>query len=118
MAARRFDSRQQNLVLSRDDARCDFEIFLGDIDRVEMECGVEREPVDLVAYDFAVCEIWRRSIWNFFRLEHEHLNNCGEFRAVRDISIAPIKDDDVVKLERMMDRSAGVRNRSKKADKK
>ncbi|KAF7493666.1 Xenotropic and polytropic retrovirus receptor 1 [Sarcoptes scabiei] len=25
-----------------------------------------------------------------FRLENEHLNNCGEFRAVRDISIAPI----------------------------
>lgn len=62
-------------------------------------------------------EIWRRFFWNFFRLENEHLNNCGEFRAVRDISIAPIKDDDVVKLEKMMDRSVGVRNRSKKGDK-
>lgn len=62
-------------------------------------------------------EIWRRFCWNFFRLENEHLNNCGEFRAVRDISIAPIKDDDIVKLEKMMDRSAGVRNRSKKGEK-
>ena len=31
-------------------------------------------------------------MWNFFRLENEHLNNCGEFRAVRDISIAPIEN--------------------------
>ncbi|OAF68644.1 hypothetical protein A3Q56_03573 [Intoshia linei] len=37
----------------------------------------------------AVIEIFRRFIWNFFRLENEHLNNCGEFRAVRDISIKP-----------------------------
>ncbi|VDO12797.1 unnamed protein product [Rodentolepis nana] len=33
----------------------------------------------------------RRIIWNFFRLENEHLNNCGNFRAVRDIGIAPIR---------------------------
>jgi len=36
----------------------------------------------------APCEIIRRFIWNFYRLENEHLNNCGEFRAVRDISIS------------------------------
>jgi len=36
-------------------------------------------------------EVLRRFIWNFFRLENEHLNNVGEFRAVRDIFIAPIK---------------------------
>jgi len=35
----------------------------------------------------ATCEVIRRFIWNFFRLENEHLNNVGEFRAVRDISI-------------------------------
>lgn len=43
-------------------------------------------------------------MWNFFRLEAEHLNNVGEFRAVRDISLQPIKlapkdetdDDDTV----------------------
>ena len=31
-----------------------------------------------------------RFVWNFFRLENEHLNNCGQFRVVRDISIAPV----------------------------
>ena len=56
-------------------------------------------------------EIYRRFCWNFFRLENEHLNNCGDFRAVRDISIAPVKDDDIVKLERMMDKKHGVKNR-------
>ncbi|EGD72104.1 xenotropic and polytropic murine leukemia virus receptor xpr1 [Salpingoeca rosetta] len=30
-------------------------------------------------------EMWRRFVWNFFRVENEHLNNCGEFRAVRRI---------------------------------
>ena len=40
---------------------------------------------------FAILEVFRRFVWNFFRLENEHLNNCGEFRAVRDISIAPLK---------------------------
>ena len=40
---------------------------------------------------FAALELFRRFVWNFFRLENEHLNNCGEFRAVRDISMAPLK---------------------------
>uniref|UniRef100_A0A914XI11 EXS domain-containing protein n=1 Tax=Plectus sambesii TaxID=2011161 RepID=A0A914XI11_9BILA len=36
-------------------------------------------------------ELIRRFIWNFLRLENEHVNNCGNFRAVRDISIKPIE---------------------------
>ncbi|CAK8540643.1 unnamed protein product [Lathyrus sativus] len=30
-------------------------------------------------------EIFRRGIWNFFRLENEHLSNVGKFRAVHSI---------------------------------
>ncbi|CAF3333525.1 unnamed protein product [Rotaria socialis] len=45
------------------------------------------EYADIVGFSFGIIEIFRRFIWNFFRLENEHLNNCGEFRAVRDISI-------------------------------
>lgn len=52
-------------------------------------------------------------MWNFFRLENEHLNNCGEFRAVRDISVAPLNADDQTLLEQMMDQEDGVRNRQK-----
>lgn len=48
---------------------------------------------DLLTTISATLEIIRRFVWNFFRLENEHLNNCGEFRAVRDISIAPISVD-------------------------
>jgi hypothetical protein len=47
------------------------------------------EYSDLIGFIFAFIEIFRRFIWNYFRLENEHLNNCGEFRAVRDISIRP-----------------------------
>ena len=46
---------------------------------------------------------FRRFVWNFFRLENEHLNNCGQFRAVRDISIAPIDSSDLSQLIDLMD---------------
>ena len=39
--------------------------------------------------------IFRHFIWNFFCLENEHLNNCGQFRAVRDISIRPITVNEI-----------------------
>ena len=42
-----------------------------------------------------------RFVWNFFRLENEHLNNCGQFRVVRDISIAPV-DMKVIMVTTMM----------------
>lgn len=53
-------------------------------------------------------------MWNFFRLENEHLNNCGKFRAVRDISVAPINSSDQEKILRMMDEDEGVVNRRKR----
>lgn len=59
----------------------------------------------------ASLEVLRRFIWNFFRLENEHLNNCGQFRAVRDISIAPMNANDQALLEQMMDEEDGVTNR-------
>uniref|UniRef100_A0A3Q3EFU5 Xenotropic and polytropic retrovirus receptor 1a n=1 Tax=Labrus bergylta TaxID=56723 RepID=A0A3Q3EFU5_9LABR len=69
---------------------------------------------DIVATFLAPLEVFRRFVWNFFRLENEHLNNCGEFRAVRDISVAPLNADDQTLLEQMMDQDDGVRNRSGK----
>ena len=63
---------------------------------------------------FSLLEIFRRFVWNFFRLENEHLNNCGEFRAVRDISVAPLREDDLTKLCSLMDESKlSNMNRSK-----
>lgn len=44
----------------------------------------------------APLEVFRRFVWNYFRLENEHLNNCGRFRAVRDISVAPMDSSDQV----------------------
>lgn len=58
-------------------------------------------------------EVLRRFVWNFFRLENEHLNNCGKFRAVRDISVAPMDSSDQEKIIRMMDCDDGVVNRRK-----
>ncbi|KAF3858882.1 hypothetical protein F7725_012083 [Dissostichus mawsoni] len=69
---------------------------------------------DILATLLAPMEVFRRFVWNFFRLENEHLNNCGEFRAVRDISVAPLNADDQTLLEQMMDQEDGVRNRQGK----
>ncbi|XP_045462138.1 xenotropic and polytropic retrovirus receptor 1-like isoform X1 [Harmonia axyridis] len=68
---------------------------------------------DLMTSITAPLEVFRRFIWNFFRLENEHLNNCGKFRAVRDISVAPIESSDQVLILRMMDDPNGVQNRGK-----
>ncbi|TKY58898.1 Phosphate transporter PHO1-like 3 [Spatholobus suberectus] len=35
----------------------------------------------------ASLEIIRRGIWNFFRLENEHLNNVGKFRAFKSVPL-------------------------------
>ncbi|CAF1138714.1 unnamed protein product [Rotaria sp. Silwood1] len=70
------------------------------------------EYTDVIGFIFGLIEIFRRFIWNYFRLENEHLNNCGEFRAVRDISIAPIPNTvDYTTLEDMMDKDKGIKNR-------
>lgn len=72
---------------------------------------------DLMMSILAPLEIFRRFVWNFFRLENEHLNNCGEFRAVRDISIAPINAGDQARIIKMMDEPDGVVNRKAKRKK-
>ncbi|KAK9298294.1 hypothetical protein QLX08_008305 [Tetragonisca angustula] len=46
---------------------------------------------DLMVSIVAPLEVFRRYMWNYFRLENEHLYNVGKFRAVRDISIGPYK---------------------------
>uniref|UniRef100_UPI003FA61595 Solute carrier family 53 member 1 n=1 Tax=Drosophila melanogaster TaxID=7227 RepID=UPI003FA61595 len=56
-------------------------------------------------------EVFRRFIWNYFRLENEHLNNVAKFRAVRDISVAPMDCSDQTTILRMMDETDGVLNR-------
>lgn len=61
----------------------------------------------LISYSF----MNRRFVWNFFRLENEHLNNCGKFRAMRNISVAPDDCSDQIYILRMMDTPNGVTNR-------
>ncbi|KAK6931431.1 EXS, C-terminal [Dillenia turbinata] len=44
----------------------------------------------------AALEVIRRGLWNFFRLENEHLNNAGKFRAVKTVPLPfhEVDDDD------------------------
>ncbi|XP_065856486.1 phosphate transporter PHO1 homolog 9 [Euphorbia lathyris] len=42
----------------------------------------------------ACLEIIRRGIWNFFRLENEHLNNVGKYRAFNSVPLPFCYDED------------------------
>jgi hypothetical protein len=53
-------------------------------------------------------------VWNFFRLENEHLNNCGQFRAVRDISFMPKDTHHQAHIEEVMDDENGLGPDSKR----
>ncbi|XXG70575.1 hypothetical protein AAC387_Pa07g0020 [Persea americana] len=48
---------------------------------------------------FACLEIIRRGIWNFFRLENEHLNNVGIYRAFKSVPLPFNYDKDDEKDE-------------------
>ncbi|KAL6185146.1 hypothetical protein ACLB2K_041281 [Fragaria x ananassa] len=47
----------------------------------------------LVDFLLASLEVIRRGHWNFYRLENEHLNNVGKFRAVKTVPL-PFRDAD------------------------
>lgn len=40
---------------------------------------------EIFTFFIAFLEMLRRCIWNFFRVEKEHIQNCGIFKAVEDI---------------------------------
>ncbi|PNF32044.1 Xenotropic and polytropic retrovirus receptor 1 [Cryptotermes secundus] len=73
---------------------------------------------DLMTSIISPLEVFRRFVWNFFRLENEHINNCGKFRAVRDISVAPIDSSDQSQMIRIMDEEDGVIHRRKRKQSK
>lgn len=70
----------------------------------------------LVVSLLAPMEMFRRFVWNCIRLENEQLNNCGLFRAVRDIPmevVAPIDESHLDKVIMMMDSRDGPSMRSR-----
>jgi hypothetical protein len=66
---------------------------------------------DLLTCITAPMEVVRRFLWNYFRLENEHVNNCGQFRAVRDISVKPIQKGDFDAVDSYMNDDDGVSHR-------
>ncbi|KAH7315041.1 hypothetical protein KP509_21G031500 [Ceratopteris richardii] len=46
----------------------------------------------LLDFFLAMLEVFRRGHWNFYRLENEHLNNVGKYRAVKTLPL-PFRDD-------------------------
>lgn len=52
---------------------------------------------ELTEFLFAVLEVFRRGHWNFYRLENEHLNNVGKYRAVKTVPL-PFRDEVVAEI--------------------
>lgn len=50
---------------------------------------------------FSCLEILRRGMWNFFRLENEHLNNVGKYRAFKSVPL-PFNYYDVMMMMKTM----------------
>jgi hypothetical protein len=48
---------------------------------------------DLFASLLATVEVYRRCLWNVFRVENEQINNIGKFRAIKDMPLPlPVKN--------------------------
>ncbi|KAI3823055.1 hypothetical protein L1987_04481 [Smallanthus sonchifolius] len=47
----------------------------------------------LLEFSLASLEVMRRGHWNYYRLENEHLNNVGKFRAVKTVPL-PFREPD------------------------
>ena len=56
-----------------------------------------------VNYNYVMCNTSHWCSTQYLRLENEHLNNCGKFRAVRDISVAPLDASDQQQIIKLMD---------------
>ncbi|WOL19299.1 phosphate transporter PHO1-2-like isoform X2 [Canna indica] len=52
-----------------------------------MRFGTGQVQFRLLEFSLASLEVVRRGHWNFYRLENEHLNNAGKFRAVRAVPL-------------------------------
>ncbi|KAM3245015.1 hypothetical protein ACQJBY_056386 [Aegilops geniculata] len=52
-----------------------------------MKIRVSKNETRLLDFSLASLEIIRRGHWNFYRLENEHLNNVGKFRAVKTVPL-------------------------------
>ncbi|CAM6125906.1 unnamed protein product [Calypogeia fissa] len=56
--------------------------------------GLNQQVAD---FGFAALEVVRRGHWNFYRLENEHLNNVGKYRATKTVPLPfedPTADED------------------------
>uniref|UniRef100_A0A0D9VMH3 SPX domain-containing protein n=1 Tax=Leersia perrieri TaxID=77586 RepID=A0A0D9VMH3_9ORYZ len=52
-----------------------------------MKIHISKAESRLLDFSLASLEIIRRGHWNFYRLENEHLNNVGKFRAVKTVPL-------------------------------
>ncbi|CAM0942915.1 unnamed protein product [Alopecurus aequalis] len=52
-----------------------------------MRIRISKNESRLLDFSLASLEIIRRGHWNFYRLENEHLNNVGKFRAVKTVPL-------------------------------
>lgn len=71
----------------------------------------------LIVLIAAILEIFRRIQWNIFRVENEQSNNCGMFRAVKDVPLPfEIRKDRFDEEEEENSNSSRARGKNSKSD--
>ncbi|KAL3679556.1 hypothetical protein R1sor_022512 [Riccia sorocarpa] len=50
--------------------------------------------IQVADFTFACLEVIRRGIWNFYRMENEHLNNVGKYRATKTVPLPFVRLED------------------------
>ncbi|KAJ8379782.1 hypothetical protein SKAU_G00005600 [Synaphobranchus kaupii] len=73
------------------------------------------DSVATVSTVLALLELFRRFIWNIFRLEYEHLTNCSHLRAVPDLHLTPRTLNSHSLLERIMDQEDHAKDHGKRS---
>lgn len=59
----------------------------------------ELQTSSMVAFLIALTEVLRRGLWTLFRVENEHCNNVGRFRASRDVPLPyDVGDEDTQEM--------------------
>lgn len=53
----------------------------------QFQIGSPQMDTYITDFVFACLEIIRRGHWNFYRLENEHLNNVGHYRAIKTVPL-------------------------------
>ncbi|CAI2166780.1 11696_t:CDS:10 [Funneliformis geosporum] len=68
---------------------------------------IPQKYIKITVYVIGYFEMLRRWQWSLLRIENEHVNNCGQFRAVKEIPL-PFEKDEAIREKIGLRKSQGI----------